>query len=119
MENKIYQLKTASGELICKKMILANTMFSRMKGLMFATELPECDGLLLRPGNSIHTFFMLISLDVIFLDKNLKVVKVFYDLRPWRMTRIYFKAHQVLEMKAGTLRKNVNVGDTLEAICIN
>ena len=118
MTTKTYQLKTSNGEIICKKMIVANTMLSRMKGLMFATEIPG-DGLLLKPGNSIHTFFMLMSLDVVFLDKNFKVVKVIYNMTPWKMTRIYFKAHQVLEMKEGTLKKNLNPGEMLEAICIN
>jgi uncharacterized membrane protein (UPF0127 family) len=119
VENKIYQLKTTKGETLCHKMIVANTMLSRMKGLMFAADLPDCDGLLLKPGNSIHTFFMLFSLDVVFLDKNFKIVKIIYDMTPWKMTRMYFKSHQVLEMKAGTLKKNLNVGEMLEAVCIN
>ncbi len=62
---------------------------------------------------------MLYSLDVLFLDKDFKVVKALYDLRPWRMTWVYFKAHQVLEMKAGTLLKDIKSGDKLEAVCIS
>lgn len=119
MENKIFSLKNSSGITICKKMVMANSMFSRMKGLMFSTEFPDCDGLLLVPCNSIHTFFMLYPLDILFLDKNFKVIKSVYNLPPWRMTWIYFKAHQVLEMKAGTMIKNIKSGDLLEAVCIN
>ncbi|MGZ3787109.1 MAG: DUF192 domain-containing protein [Bacteriovorax sp.] len=119
MENKIYILKNKNGEIICNRMKMATHLFERMKGLMFSTELPSCDGFLISPCNSIHTFFMLYSLDLLFLDRNFKVIKVLYDVSPWRMTWIYFKSHQVLEMKAGSLNKNVKSGDQLEAVCIN
>jgi uncharacterized membrane protein (UPF0127 family) len=99
--------------------IVANQIFDRMKGLMFSLELPECDGFLITPCNSIHTFFMLYSLDLVFLDKNFKVIKIIYKMSPWRMSWIYFKSSQVLEMKAGTLTRNISVGEKLEAICTN
>lgn len=119
MQNKIYKLKASTGEVLCHKMIVANSIFARMKGLMFSEDLPDCDGFLIRPGNSIHTFFMRYPLDIVFMDKNFKIVKVLYNLNPWRMTWIYFRSFQVLEMKAGTLKKSLNQGDTLEAICIS
>lgn len=119
MENKHYTLKTPDGEVICRKMAVADDLFSRMKGLMFSEKLPDCDGFLITPCNSIHTFFMLYSLDVLFLDRDFKIVKAVYDLRPWRMSWIYFRAHQVLEMKAGTLKKDLKTGDILEAVCIS
>ena len=119
MENKVYKLKSSDGSIICHKMIVASDLLSRMKGLMFSESMPECDGFLIKPCNSIHTFFMRYPLDLIFLDKNFKVVKVIYDLAPWKMTWIYLKSHQVLEMKAGTLKRNVNSGEMLEAICLN
>nr|BDT30036.1 DUF192 domain-containing protein [Bacteriovorax sp. HI3] len=108
-----------SGEIICNKMMIAENFFSRLKGLMFSAELPECDGFLIRPCNSIHTFFMRYSLDIIFLDQNFNIVKVLYDLSPWRMTWIYFRSYQVLEMKAGTLKKGLQPGEKLEAVCIS
>jgi len=117
--NKIYKLVTGSGEVLCHKMIMATNILSRMKGLMFSESLPDCDGFLIAPCNSIHTFFMRYPLDIIFLDQNFNIVKVLYDLSPWRMTWIYFKSYQVLEMKAGTLKKNLNIGEKLEAICIS
>jgi uncharacterized membrane protein (UPF0127 family) len=119
VENKIYHLKNQTGEVICHKMIIAKRAYDRMKGLMFSTEMPSCDGFLITPCNSIHTFFMLYDLDLLFFDKNFKVVKVFYGLSPWRITWIYFRAYQVLEMKAGTLTKGIKEGDKFEAICLN
>jgi uncharacterized protein len=119
VENNIYVLKQNSGEIICQKMIVAKKMFVRMKGLMFSTQMPDCDGLLISPCNSIHTFFMLYNLDLMFLDQDFKVVKIIYNLPPWRVTWLYFSARHVVEMSAGTLKKGIKVGDKLEAICIN
>lgn len=119
MEDKIYKLVAKDGAVISHKMVTATNTFSRMLGLMFSEKLPDCDGFLISPCNSIHTFFMRYSLDVLFLDKNFKIVKVIYDLTPWKMTWIYFKSRHVLEMKAGTMKKGLNAGETLEAICIN
>jgi uncharacterized membrane protein (UPF0127 family) len=119
VENKIYKLILKNGEVVSHKMVTATNIFSRMLGLMFSAELPNCDGFLISPCNSIHTFFMRYPLDVLFLDKNFKIVKVIYGLSPWRMTWIYFKSSHVLEMKAGTMKKGLNAGETLEAICIN
>ena len=119
MEGRVYKLTTLGGEVICHKMILAEDLFSRLKGLMFSAELPGCDGFLIRPCNSIHTFFMRYALDVIFLDDDFKIVKVLYGLRPWKMTWMYWRSTQVLEMKAGTLKKELHPGEKLEAVCIN
>ena len=119
MPSNKYALKDSKGNMICAQTRIANNPFSRMKGLMFSQDLSGDDGLLIRPCNSIHTFFMRYSLDVIFLDKNFKVIKVIYDLKPWKMSWIYFKANQVLEMKDGTMRKDILEGEMLEAICIN
>ena len=119
MENKFFNLTINRGEIICHKMMVATNIFSRMLGLMFSKELPDCDGFLLSPCNSIHTFFMHYSLDILFLDKDFKIVKVIYGLPPLRMTWIYFKSRHVLEMKAGTMKLGLKSGEELEAICIN
>ena len=105
-----------SNLVVCKKVKTANDFFARLKGLMFSRDLPDCDGLLITSCNSIHTFFMNYSLDIIFLDRNLKVIKILRNFKPWKMSWIYFRASQVLEMKAGSLNLELTEGDMLEAI---
>lgn len=112
-------VKNSKGEMICAKVKIADNIFSRLLGLMFSQDLPADEGLLISPCNSIHTFFMNYSLDIIFLDKQFCVVKVIYDMRPWKISWMYFKACQVLEMKAGSLKTNLAVGEKLEVLCIN
>ena len=105
--------------VIAAKVDHANNIFTRMKGLMFSKSLGDFDGLLITPCNSIHTFFMKYPIDVVFLTKDYKVVKACRNVKPWRMTGIYFGACQVLEMNAGELSQDLEPGDQLEVICIN
>lgn len=112
-------MKVKLGEqFISQQTRLANNPISRMIGLMFKKEMKNYDGLLIRPCNSIHTFFMRFSIDAVFLNKDFKVIRIYRDLKPWRMTTIIWKANQVLELKAGTLPDNVKEGDSL-TVCTN
>lgn len=104
---------------IAKDVVLADTFLSRARGLMFRKEMNEFDGMLITPCNSIHTFGMNFPIDVVFLSKTFEVVKIFENLKPYRMTRPYFSATQVLELKSGTLNGRLNKGDRLEVMCIN
>lgn len=60
--------------------------------------------LIIKPCNSVHTLFMKFPIDILFLDKNNKVVKVKHSLKPFRITAIYFNARIVIELPAGTAK---------------
>ena len=105
--------------IICKKIKKAESIEDRMIGLMFRKSIHEgFDGLLLNPCKSIHTFFMRFPIDVLFLNRELKVVKIIKNLKPWRITGLYFRADQVLEMSIGSIPESLKIGDELEIICI-
>lgn len=105
--------------IICKNLKIADDFASRLIGLMFKKEMVGFDGLLIKQCNSIHTFFMRYALDLVFLNKEMKVVKVIENVKPWRMTLMYLKASQVLELEGGTLESRIKKDDQLEIICIN
>lgn len=86
---------------------------------MFAPSLEGSDALWITPCNQIHTFFMRFSLDVVFLTKDLKVVKVLKSVKPYRLTWLYFKAFSVLEFEEGTLTNEIQEGQQLELVCIS
>ncbi|ATH09242.1 hypothetical protein BIY24_15215 [Halobacteriovorax marinus] len=106
-------------EVISEKLKVADSFLSRLIGLMFKKEMDGFDALLIKQCNSIHTFFMRYALDIIFLDKDLRVVKVIENMKPWRATLMYFKATQVLELKSGTLKNRIKKDDQLEVVCIS
>ncbi len=112
------KLKNSQGHLIAENIKLADSFFSRLIGLMFKEPLSEFDSLLIKKCNSIHTFFMKYPIDVIFMNKNFKVIRIYRNIKPWRMTRIVFGATQVIEFEAGKLLSEIAVGEELE-LCIN
>jgi uncharacterized membrane protein (UPF0127 family) len=70
---------------------------------MFRRLLPAGSGIWISPCSGIHTFFMRFSIDVVFLDRGQRVVRVCPALRPWRMVPLVRGARSVLELPAGTL----------------
>jgi hypothetical protein len=58
---------------------------------------------------------MMYALDLIFLDRNHKVVDVEEHVRPFRISKVSFKAESVLELPVHTVfRTETHVGDQLE-----
>ena len=79
------QNDTRQSEL-ADKVELAASFGARLKGLLGRDGLPEGQGLWIDPCNSVHTFFMRFPIDVLFLDKSQRVVRVLIDLPARRMT---------------------------------
>jgi uncharacterized protein len=93
-----------SGKLLGDQIERADSFAARFKGLMGVNDLPIGHGLHIVPCNSIHTFFMRLDIDAVFLDKALAVVEVTHSMAPWRLGKIHFKAHSVLELRSGTAK---------------
>jgi uncharacterized membrane protein (UPF0127 family) len=82
---------------------------------MMVRDLADDHGLLIEPCSSIHMFFMRIPLDVLYVDKEDRVVRAQEGIRPWRIGPVYTKrAHYVIELPEGTIeRSQTHVGDQL------
>jgi uncharacterized membrane protein (UPF0127 family) len=69
--------------------------------------------LILAPCLAVHTAFMRFAIDVVFVDRDGRALKIVSDLAPWRMAWS-LSAHAVVELAAGRLRScEVVVGDRL------
>ncbi|MFP2933675.1 DUF192 domain-containing protein [Pyxidicoccus sp. 3LG] len=92
----------------------ADGFLDRFKGLMGRRSLAVGEGLHIVPCNSIHTFFMRIPIDVVFLDAQGTIIRQMPALPPWRTTSVYFKSRSVLELPAGVLEASgTREGDRL------
>ena len=80
---------------------IADSFFTRLAGLMFQKRLPQATGLLLAPCNSVHMCFMRFAIDVVYLDKDYKILKIVTDLKPWIGLSMCCKAWSTLELTAG------------------
>lgn len=86
---------------------------SRRTGLLRHTGLPPATAMVIAPTNAIHTFFMKFPIDVAFVARDGRIVKVREALGPWRIAAAW-GGYSVVEMAAGALRRtDTRVGDTL------
>ena len=90
---------------------LADSFITRFKGLMGKKSLSNGEGLLLMHCSSVHCFFMKITIDVVYLSKNMTVLGV-ETLPPWRIGRHVKGTAHVLELAAYTV--SALVGSQLE-----
>lgn len=94
---------------------VADTLLRRMIGLLGKRSLEPEAGVWIVPCNSIHTVGMLFRIDVLFVDKNFKVVAVRELLRPFWATAPVFRADSVIELPPYAIfRSGTKVGDQLE-----
>jgi uncharacterized membrane protein (UPF0127 family) len=91
--------------VLLEELILAETPTARMRGLLGRSELPKKTGMLIRPCRSIHMWFMRFPIDAAFLDKELCVLKISRNLRPWQLAFAPRKTHCVLETAEGTFQE--------------
>ncbi len=87
--------------MIVSQLKRADSMFSRMVGLLGSSSLPQGHGLLISPCNQVHTFFMKFAIDIVFLDGSQRIVKISSNLKPWRLSPIVWQAKAVLELGQG------------------
>jgi len=94
---------------------LADTFWARLVGLLNRNSLEKGEALILKPGNSIHTCFMRFPIDVLFLDKNNKVIGLLPMLRPFRFSPVYFGAYLTIELPSATFQlAQVKLGDSIK-----
>ena len=98
--------------MVAEKVERATSTRARLRGLLGRTSL---DGaLVIEPCTSIHTFFMKFTIDALFVDSGLRVIRAIHALRPWRMTRIYPGAAMVIELPEGAVKaSDTREGDAL------
>jgi uncharacterized membrane protein (UPF0127 family) len=106
-------LRRENGSIVCERCLLAETALTRMRGLLGRRNLPSGEGILLKPAGSVHMAFMRFAIDAVFLDREMRIVKIAADLKPWRAAGAR-GAKSCLEIAAGeAARRGLSVGDRL------
>ncbi len=106
---------TRTGKELSVDVKVADTLFTRMKGLLGKKELPQGEALWIKPCFSVHTFFMRFPIDVLFLNKQNQVIAAITNLAPNRLTRLYPQSFSVLELPIGTIdAAETAIGDKIE-----
>ena len=112
--------------VLVRKTETADSVGKKTKGLMFRDSLAKDAGFLMnfkRDGkHEIWMPFMRFSIDIIFIDKDKRIVDIRHSALPigwnpktWRVYKPKEKARYILEVNAGHSKKTkTEVGDILE-----
>lgn len=95
-------LNETRGGLLADRAEVADTAPTRSKGLLGRNGLAPGEALWIVPCESVHTFWMKFDLDLVYLDRRYRVVKVRKRVPPWRIS-VCLRAHSIIELPAGAL----------------
>lgn len=101
--------------VVSDSLVVAETFWARLVGLLNRNSLKEGEGLLIPSCQCIHMFFMKFPIDVIFIDKKNLVVSIVENIKPFKMSPMFWKASDAIELPVGTIQRSATaVGDVLQ-----
>ena len=103
----------SSGDILAENVLLANNPWTRGVGLLGRAKVEPGDGLWIAGCNAVHTLGMRATLDLFFLDKTGRVLKVTHSAAPHRLMFACPNAHAVVELGAAGNDRGVAIGDRL------
>ncbi len=100
-----------TGGTLAHELIPAFDSKTRRSGLLGFSSLPPGTGMVIAPTNAIHTFFMRFPIDVAFVARDGRVVKIRESMPAWRIAAAW-GGYAVVELAAGALaRSGTRPGD--------
>ena len=85
---------------------VADSVVSRMRGLIGRRKLESGEGLIIAPCSGVHMFLMHIPLDVVFLNRHNQVVCAVSGLPTWTMLPWVRGAERAIELPVGTVHES-------------
>jgi uncharacterized membrane protein (UPF0127 family) len=96
----------------------ADTIFSRLRGLIGRLKLRSDEGIWVVPSRGIHTLGLLFPLDLIYLDQHYRVIHLVEYFPSFRIGPLKTQAESVLELPTHTIYSSqTQSGDQL-VICV-
>lgn len=113
-DNTMFVFNRTKQTFLAYRARVADSVIGRLVGLLGRRSLDGDGGLWIIPSSGIHTVGMLFTIDVVFLDRDLRVVALSELVRPFSITRLSWQAESVLELPAHTIfRSQTEIGDHL------
>jgi uncharacterized protein len=116
---KLRAVNQTRATVLCEHLEQAGGMTGKSRGLLGRDGLETGAGMLfeagaLEPFMSMHMLFMRFAIDVVFLDRKGRVIRINRNLRPWRFSSIVWGARKALELAAGAAAlSQTEVGDQI------
>lgn len=112
---RVVSVSSLEGDVVlASSVVVADTSLRRAVGLLGCAHLQRDEGIWIKPSSGVHTIGMRFPIDVIGLDKELRVVRLWPSLKPYRITAIVPSVRTVLELAAGRIiQSGLRLGDQL------
>jgi uncharacterized protein len=105
------------GTLFGDRIREARSFWARGRGLMLVPALSSGEGLIIDPCSSIHTFWMRLPIDVLYMNRDYEVIRADECMKPWRLGPIFTGSKWVIELPAGTISATgTEPGDKIEIV---
>jgi len=102
-----------TGSVVAREIELASDSRTRNRGLLGRSGIADESVMIIAPCNAIHTFFMRFTIDVVFVDRQGRVLKLCRFVHPWRV-RTAIRAFAALELNGGSIdRLEIAASDRL------
>ena len=115
----IRAINRTRGTVLCQFIDHAGGRAGQARGLLGRDRLEPGHGMLFVRGRFepfmwMHTLFMRFTIDIVFLDRHDRVLRISHALNPWRLSAIVFGARRALELESGVaVRCDTRVGDSI------
>ena len=119
MKRKAYCVYNQTREcFLSLNVTAADTIFSRLRGLIGRLKLRSDEGIWVVPSRGIHTLGLLFPLDLIYLDEHYRVIHLVEYFPSFRIAPLKTQAESVLELPTHTIYSSqTQPGDEL-VICV-
>lgn len=105
------------GVVLCARLEPAGGVAGKSRGLLGRERLDDDAGMLFEAGRLepfmwMHMFFMRFPIDIVFIDRRDRVIRISHELKPWRVSALVWGARRALELAAGAARRtDTRIGD--------
>jgi len=110
-------VNSSNGSVLASHVEVARSFIKRLKGLIGRPGLKHGEALILMPCNCVHTCFMNFPIDILFIDREMSVLHIMENIKPFRFSPVITRSYLVAEFPAGSLAgTGTSPGDSLQFI---
>jgi uncharacterized membrane protein (UPF0127 family) len=108
-------IQTETNKKVVQELIVATGLFTRARGLLGRKSIRDDFGMMFPKCRSIHTHFMLFTIDIVFTDKQNCITELYSDLKPWKiLIATKRESCNTIELAAGKIAKeDLSIGTQL------
>jgi uncharacterized membrane protein (UPF0127 family) len=116
---RVRAINQSRGTVLCARLENAGGIGGQSRGLLGRDGLEPGTGMIfdnqrLMPFMWMHMFFMRFAIDIVFIGRDNRVIKIDRRLKPWRVSSMVFGARRALELPAGAAEQSsTQVGDQI------